>query len=69
MENEVEGGVYCSECGNIMELKATDLDEKGRPMFLVMPCKSGCYSLERFIENCNSFHGTDDDGKPTPWLQ
>ena len=66
MENEVEGGVYCGECGNTMEIKATDLDEEGRPMFLVKPCTAGCIDLGNLLTNCLSFHGTDDDGRPLP---
>ena len=34
MDDEVEGGVYCSECGNIMELKATARDEEADLCFL-----------------------------------
>jgi len=67
---EIKLGVYCSECHQLMVINANATDhEDGSQLLSVKPCATGCVDLGNILENCLSFHGTDetdDDGRPLP---
>jgi len=65
-DDEVKYSIYCSECHQLMVVTAHAVGDDKEQLLAVKPCATGCVDLGNLLANCESFHGTDDDGLPMP---